>query len=318
MLAQGIPFIHAGQESLGTKGGNDNSYNSAVEVNEINWERVKQNKDLVDYFKQLVNLRKGQSVFRQNDYASIARTIKVLSSGTNGIFAFEYDTKGQKMYVAFNVNDKIAKFDSVDFSNSTKLLDSDGNVKLDKVTNLMPLSTLVVVQKNKADVPTNSDIGDSINSTNADTAGTVTSNTTNIKSGVLQITLTHNAYVYEKDGTTLVKNGNKAILLRAGTEISALNHGKVYTLNGKQFYRIDVNQYVKVSNTISYYVLKHNSFVYSRKVKAIKKNVKRLLLKRGQRIDLHNARIIRVNGKRFYMLKSGNLVKARNIKHVIA
>lgn len=317
MLAQGIPFIHAGQESLGTKDGNDNSYNASVEVNEINWKRVKENSDLFDYFKKLVNLRKSQVEFRQNDYANIAKTIKVISPGTNGIFAFEYDSKGQKMYVAFNVNDKDTRFDTVDLSNGKKLLDSDGKVKLGKVTELMPLSTLVVVQN----LDITSDDSDSIVNVDSNTqlddednAGVITNKNT----GEIKITLTHNAYIYEKDGRTTVKVNGKDALIKAGDAITVLDHGKHYELNGRAFYRIGNNSYIKVSNTTSYYILKHNSFVYDKHGKVIKRHGRHVLIRKGSRITLHSAKAIKINGKKFYTLKSGELIKARNVKNIVA
>lgn len=317
MLAQGIPFIHAGQESLGTKDGNDNSYNASVEVNEINWKRVKENSDLVDYFKKLVNLRKSQVAFRQNDYANIAKTIKVISPGTNGIFAFEYDSKDQKMYVAFNVNDKDTCFDTVDLSNGKKLLDSDGKVKLGKVTELMPLSTLVVVQN----LDITSDDSDSIVNVDSNTqlddednAGVIT----NKNIGEIKITLTHNAYIYEKDGRTTVKVNGKNALIKAGDAITVLDHGKHYELNGRAFYRIGNNSYIKVSNTTSYYILKRNSFVYDKHGKVIKRHGRHVLIRKGSRITLHSAKAIKINGKKFYTLKSGELIKARNVKNIVA
>lgn len=317
MLAQGIPFIHAGQESLGTKNGNDNSYNASVEVNEINWKRVKENSDLVDYFKKLVNLRESQVAFRQNDYANIAKTIKVISPGTNGIFAFEYNNKGQKMYVAFNVNDKDTRFDTVDLSNGKKLLDSDGKVKLGKVTELMPLSTLVVVQN----LDITSDDSDSIVNVDSNTqlddennAGVITNKNT----GEIKITLTHNAYIYEKDGRTTVKVNGKDALIKAGDAITVLDHGKHYELNGRAFYRIGNNSYIKVSNTTSYYILKHNSFVYDKHGKVIKRHGRHVLIRKGSRITLHSAKAIKINGKKFYTLKSGELIKARNVKNIVA
>ncbi|MCP6429095.1 hypothetical protein NL523_27655, partial [Klebsiella pneumoniae] len=80
-LAEGVPFVNAGQEALRTKGGDENSYQSPDSVNQIDWNRVQDNQDLVNYFKQLVNLRKNESVFRLDNYDAVAKQVKVLQAG---------------------------------------------------------------------------------------------------------------------------------------------------------------------------------------------------------------------------------------------
>ena len=63
MLSQGIPFIHSGQEFLRTKKGVDNSYNSGDEINRIDYSRKDRYKQVVEYFKDLVKLRKKLGIF---------------------------------------------------------------------------------------------------------------------------------------------------------------------------------------------------------------------------------------------------------------
>lgn len=142
-LAEGVPFVYGGQESLRTKGGDENSYKSPDAVNQIDWDRVQDNQELVDYFKQLVQLRKDESAFRLTNYADIDKTVKVLQDGKNGVFAFEYLAGVHKLYVLFNVNDSAQVFDAVNLTNGRVLLGSDA-VTLGTVTNLAALSTLVV------------------------------------------------------------------------------------------------------------------------------------------------------------------------------
>ncbi|UQN23965.1 type I pullulanase [Lactiplantibacillus plantarum] len=144
ILAQGVPFINAGQEALRTKDGNDNSYNSSDAINDIDWNRVQANAELVNYFKSLLNLRKSENVFRLNDYDQIKQTIKVLKSSEDGIFAFEYAAGGHKLYVLFNVNDHAVNFDAVNLGLGRILLSSDTTTKLGSMTTLAGLSTLVV------------------------------------------------------------------------------------------------------------------------------------------------------------------------------
>ena len=54
---QGRPFFLAGEEFGRTKGGIKNSYCSASEVNQLDWQRAWKNRDLVDYYRGLIALR---------------------------------------------------------------------------------------------------------------------------------------------------------------------------------------------------------------------------------------------------------------------
>ncbi len=55
---QGRLFMHAGEEFGRTKEGIKNSYCSSAEVNRIDWNRAWENRDLVDYYRGLIALRK--------------------------------------------------------------------------------------------------------------------------------------------------------------------------------------------------------------------------------------------------------------------
>ena len=54
---QGRMFFLAGEEFGRTKGGIKNSYCSSSEVNQLDWERAWENKDLVNYYRGLIALR---------------------------------------------------------------------------------------------------------------------------------------------------------------------------------------------------------------------------------------------------------------------
>lgn len=55
---QGRVFIHAGEEYGRTKGGVKNSYCSSAEINQMDWNRAWENRDLVEYYRGLIALRK--------------------------------------------------------------------------------------------------------------------------------------------------------------------------------------------------------------------------------------------------------------------
>lgn len=143
MLSQGVPLFHSGQEALRTKNGNANSYNADITVNEIDWKRVEQNKDLVSYFQKLVQLRKTCPAFRMSTYDEIKKNITPIVKGENGVFAFEIKSADSTMYVIFNVNEKANQFTSVDLTGGKILLSSD-DTTVGAKTILPGLSTLVI------------------------------------------------------------------------------------------------------------------------------------------------------------------------------
>ena len=63
MIAKGIPFIHSGQEFLRTKKGINNSYNSDESINLLDWNLRVSNNDIVNYFKDLVEIRNSFEEF---------------------------------------------------------------------------------------------------------------------------------------------------------------------------------------------------------------------------------------------------------------
>ncbi|MDX9883755.1 MAG: type I pullulanase [Prolixibacteraceae bacterium] len=64
LTSQGIPFLHAGSEMARTKKGDHNSYKSPDSINKIEWDRKSQYRDVFNYFRQLIELRKHHPAFR--------------------------------------------------------------------------------------------------------------------------------------------------------------------------------------------------------------------------------------------------------------
>lgn len=64
LTSQGISFIHAGQEFMRTKGGDENSYKSSTEVNQLDWKRCSEFQEEVSFMKKLIAIRKEHPAFR--------------------------------------------------------------------------------------------------------------------------------------------------------------------------------------------------------------------------------------------------------------
>lgn len=62
--SQGGTFIHAGEEFGRTKYGNENSYNSPIDVNKIDWTRAEENQDLINYYRGMMAIRQEYAPLR--------------------------------------------------------------------------------------------------------------------------------------------------------------------------------------------------------------------------------------------------------------
>ena len=71
LLAQGIPFMHYGQEMCRTKYGEENSYRSTDEINRIEYTRLHSYQEVVEYTRDLIGLRKRVPAFSMASSAEI-------------------------------------------------------------------------------------------------------------------------------------------------------------------------------------------------------------------------------------------------------
>jgi len=101
MTSQGISFIHAGEELARTKDGNDNSYKSPDKINKLDWSRKAEYKDLFDYYKGLISLRKAEPAFRLRTAADIANIITFLPAEQH---LLTYTIKNDKNTILVAVN----------------------------------------------------------------------------------------------------------------------------------------------------------------------------------------------------------------------
>lgn len=79
MTAQGICFLHAGEEFLRTKDGVENSYNKPDRINRVDWARKHKHREVVAYYQGLIALRRAHPAFRLDSAAAIRRHLSFLS-----------------------------------------------------------------------------------------------------------------------------------------------------------------------------------------------------------------------------------------------
>lgn len=107
--SQGVCFFHAGEEMARSKDGDHNSYKSSVALNQIDWELVASNADLVSYYKGIIDIRKAFSPFTTGDTSvssnyTFNNSLTAISE-TIG-FTVSNDTEGEwdKIAVIYNSN----------------------------------------------------------------------------------------------------------------------------------------------------------------------------------------------------------------------
>lgn len=87
MTSQGISFLHAGGEMLRTKGGDHNSYKSPDSVNQIDYSRKTTYAEVLDYYKNLIALRKAHPAFHMPS-AEMLRKHLSFESGGDGLVVY--------------------------------------------------------------------------------------------------------------------------------------------------------------------------------------------------------------------------------------
>ena len=71
-LSKGISFIHAGQELLCSKKGEENSYNKGIQINGINFEQQKNNLYVKDMLAKLLEVK--DKYYNDNTFIRVFRT----------------------------------------------------------------------------------------------------------------------------------------------------------------------------------------------------------------------------------------------------
>jgi pullulanase len=83
LTAQGVAFLHGGEEMLRTKGGNDNSYDAGDAVNQFDWSRKAGYWKVFNYYAGLIHLRRAHPAFRMTSVSDIRAHLSFLQSPEN-------------------------------------------------------------------------------------------------------------------------------------------------------------------------------------------------------------------------------------------
>ena len=109
LTSQGIPFIRGGEEIMQDKQGEPNSYKSSDAVNQIDWALKAKNRDIFNYIRTLIALRKKHPAFRIPTAEGLEKWLHFLDTGDSGVIAYtlgEYanGNEWKEILVAYNGN----------------------------------------------------------------------------------------------------------------------------------------------------------------------------------------------------------------------
>jgi pullulanase len=97
LTAQGIPFLHAGDEFLRSKNLNNNSYkDNAPNVNPIDWSLKSRHKDVFEFYRGMISLRKAHPAFRMTEKSAVNQAVEFATNAPKDLveFVIQNNTNG--------------------------------------------------------------------------------------------------------------------------------------------------------------------------------------------------------------------------------
>lgn len=130
MTSLGTVFFQAGEEAARTKMGDGNSFASSPELNALDWERMYRFEDLMQYYREMLKVRRTMAVYRKRGQEALEK-IRFYETDA-GIVAFSVDADSRadayrRLWVIYNAKKTDgAEFDEIRLPESDRRLLSDG------------------------------------------------------------------------------------------------------------------------------------------------------------------------------------------------
>ena len=161
LMSLGIPFMLAGEEFARTKRGDHNSYKSPDSVNSINWTRSIRYKDLLDYYKGLIKIRKRFSPLRDSSTKAVNNSY-IVYNGQIISLTIKNDVEGEwkMMSIVLNNGENASQVElksQYDLPEKWVILADAANAsteaiaEFDKNDLIPPRSAMVLVDKDSYD-----------------------------------------------------------------------------------------------------------------------------------------------------------------------
>ena len=101
MFSFGVPFFHMGQEIGLSKKGETNSYNLSDEINGLNYQEAYNRKEMLRFFKHLVEVRKRLNCFKMYTKEDLFEHIS-FQNLEKGAIMIKYSFEKEEYYIIFN------------------------------------------------------------------------------------------------------------------------------------------------------------------------------------------------------------------------
>lgn len=116
LTAQGVPFIRSGEEMMQDKQGEPNSFRSPDAVNRLDWSLKSRNREVFEYIRDLIALRKAHPALRIPTREGVQQWLHFLDTGDSGVIAFTLGEHAngdawKEIVVAYNGNRAPARFE---------------------------------------------------------------------------------------------------------------------------------------------------------------------------------------------------------------
>jgi pullulanase len=112
LTSQGIPFFLSGEEFArtkpieGTDEVSENSYNLPHYTNVMRYDRLAEYKDLYEYYRGLIQLRKDHGLFRMGTTEEVEKSLTFVEGLPKNVVAYTLENEKEIIYVAYNANPK--------------------------------------------------------------------------------------------------------------------------------------------------------------------------------------------------------------------
>lgn len=145
LLAQGIPFLHSGQEFARSKHGLPNTYEESDEINKIDYLRRNQYQDIVECTKELIKLRRTHACLRYCRKEDVEQHVH-FDTIQNKALIYKLLDDTEEMIILFNPSQE---YFTHDMNTAYKLLYYNGKAEdiLIQKVNVEPYSVIVFTRK---------------------------------------------------------------------------------------------------------------------------------------------------------------------------
>ena len=149
LTSQGVPFIWCGDEIMRDKKGVHNSFSSPDSINQISWALKTEHKDVFDYLRNLINIRKTHPAFRMGCADLVRQNLNFLPVKGSNIVAWHINGRAvndswQDIIVILNANTKAITQQIPD--GKYTLVCSDGKCRADGLGGVNGKKVLVPAQ----------------------------------------------------------------------------------------------------------------------------------------------------------------------------